>query len=618
MSKSGEKRFCVTLLALYLAIGFATASVAGAYFSYTEVPKAEAVGTTTAVLGADSLILWILASLGITVTNANSLRKIRENFFYDVMSDSVLQGLTGATEEQRVVIQKQVEMAMALEAGGVIALGKFTELKAAFKAWLARRCGSNKYSSVHRIDLDGIVQSIDPTCSQSFSSYGACFAAQEIVGNYRYIFFAYSSATYPIGKSEAVTYSEGIYEHWRITGSGLTPGGFIAIRFYRSNAVSDWKYVGFGVREGVSDAVLNDAFDVVTIVPIFSDYDDILAYDEGIGAIGNIYGTGEAVAVADEVPVLTQEQMDDYYDKIAAAIEAGNANDLTADEVNSAVTGAIGEEVQSIQQSSEETANNTAATVGWLQKIYEMLKNVYETMMGAAILTVIRGVKDTLDTINETAAGIRTGTDALVQEGGDELSNAITAVYTGVIGLPQQIAGALVGQHVIVDSMPDVVVPAPDVTDEEDDLVVTPVIDTDLTGVLSGLGSIEGTIEDGFAGVQEGTEAIAGTIEGVYTIEPDRINAVVDDRVETAKFVDLKPKTSLFQINRSFSKDYPVLKMKTPGIVKKAGYQNEEIILFNGKDYATYFVWVRNLLTAFFIVAYAYMCLKKFKVRFTM
>lgn len=64
-------------------------------------------------------------------------------------------------------------------------------------------------------------------------------------------------------------------------------------------------------------------------------------------------------------------------------------------------------------------------------------------------------------------------------------------------------------------------------------------------------------------------------------------------------------------------RSYPVIKMKTPDILKQFVHSNE-LILFNGEDFANYFVWIRLLLQAILWVGFAYALLKKFKVHLTL
>lgn len=67
----------------------------------------------------------------------------------------------------------------------------------------------------------------------------------------------------------------------------------------------------------------------------------------------------------------------------------------------------------------------------------------------------------------------------------------------------------------------------------------------------------------------------------------------------------------------SFDKEYPRIAITTPAIVSAAGYKNPEIVLFDGKDYANYFVWIRMILDAIIRVGFAYALICKFRVRFT-
>ena len=67
----------------------------------------------------------------------------------------------------------------------------------------------------------------------------------------------------------------------------------------------------------------------------------------------------------------------------------------------------------------------------------------------------------------------------------------------------------------------------------------------------------------------------------------------------------------------SFDKEYPRIAITTPAIVSAAGYKSPEIVLFDGKDYVNYFVWIRMILDAIIRVGFAYALICKFRVRFT-
>lgn len=67
----------------------------------------------------------------------------------------------------------------------------------------------------------------------------------------------------------------------------------------------------------------------------------------------------------------------------------------------------------------------------------------------------------------------------------------------------------------------------------------------------------------------------------------------------------------------SFSSDYtyPVIKIGTPQILRPY-YDEEYIILLDFGDYANYFKWARNIVTAMLWVGYSYSLMKHFKVNF--
>lgn len=67
----------------------------------------------------------------------------------------------------------------------------------------------------------------------------------------------------------------------------------------------------------------------------------------------------------------------------------------------------------------------------------------------------------------------------------------------------------------------------------------------------------------------------------------------------------------------TFDNQYPVISMKTPAVISSAGYSSSEIVLFDGKNFANYFVLIRMILDAIIRVGFAYALICKFRVRFT-
>lgn len=96
-------------------------------------------------------------------------------------------------------------------------------------------------------------------------------------------------------------------------------------------------------------------------------------------------------------------------------------------------------------------------------------------------------------------------------------------------------------------------------------------------------------------------------------------SSAVDQAIEAlkGKMYDKVPYDRLVRMfdTNPFTNDYeyPVISIKTPNIIK-IFYPSEELILFNGEDYAGYFVFFRSLLRAMCWLAYAYACIGRLKV----
>lgn len=128
--------------------------------------------------------------------------------------------------------------------------------------------------------------------------------------------------------------------------------------------------------------------------------------------------------------------------------------------------------------------------------------------------------------------------------------------------------------------------------------------------------------------LQELLEAIKGKLEGLKDNVMDEAlpdsdaiaDTVADLNSELANKYSLKPFNDFILVLKGykFGSDYPVISMQTPAIILQANASvGDRIILFNGKDFAVYFQWVRRFLSASFIVGYAYAFIRKFKVRLT-
>ncbi len=113
-------------------------------------------------------------------------------------------------------------------------------------------------------------------------------------------------------------------------------------------------------------------------------------------------------------------------------------------------------------------------------------------------------------------------------------------------------------------------------------------------------------------------KAILGAIQGVFVLDLDGIeDSLTKFKKKLAKKFSLDDYNGLVSQKFTNSYDYPVIKMQSPTIIKQFT-DSEYVVLFNGKDFADYFVWVRGLLRAMLWVAFAYGLLRKFRVQLTM
>lgn len=125
--------------------------------------------------------------------------------------------------------------------------------------------------------------------------------------------------------------------------------------------------------------------------------------------------------------------------------------------------------------------------------------------------------------------------------------------------------------------------------------------------------------------IEEALDSILAAVKGIFELDLDPINDEIADNVEKMddKFPVSKFRMVLDEFNFDDTYDYPVIKIQCPQILvsylgESKNMQDGYLILFNGKDYADTFKFVRALLTALIWVTYAYACLCKFKVRFVL
>lgn len=98
-------------------------------------------------------------------------------------------------------------------------------------------------------------------------------------------------------------------------------------------------------------------------------------------------------------------------------------------------------------------------------------------------------------------------------------------------------------------------------------------------------------------------------------------------RIDTASIADnWNTKTPNFSIQKyanpfiiayDFGNEPPIIEVDTPSIVR-GFYDKDKIVIFDARDFDKYFKVIRMIVNAIIIIAYAYACLCKFKVRFSM
>ena len=133
-------------------------------------------------------------------------------------------------------------------------------------------------------------------------------------------------------------------------------------------------------------------------------------------------------------------------------------------------------------------------------------------------------------------------------------------------------------------------------------LEITFPVPDELSEILKGVISIPGEIVD--------------AIEHVFVLDIDVVGVAADELADTweMKLPFIPVFKNLFNLSFSDTYDYPVFQVQTPAVLKQFVHK-DYIVLFDGKDYATQFRFVRSTLTGIFWVGFAYSLLNRFKVR---
>lgn len=314
--------------------------------------------------------------------------------------------------------------------------------------------------------------------------------------------------------------------------------------------------------------------------------------------------------------------------------EDSETTTLAVEEAILDLIGDLSEEIKDVTDATEEASGINAS---WLSKIYAAVTSVLGFVSEAASKTyTVFGISDILSVVSNILTGVLDSV-GLLEELPDSIAGSIASAFPGVFdigdvtksfleALPLPIILSIEALGDILEGIKDTVVALPGIG-----AGVTDIPDTwsePLSGIRDGTDAIPGIrdgvlgIGDVLAGVLEGVIAIpkglAGEIDAAISIDQPVVNVAAQELVATltGKLPDFSEIRDVIDtIKYSNSYNYPQIKIQTPAILKSF-YPDTYIILFDGADYAKYFVWVRNIIRVMLWVGFGYSFLNHFKVRF--
>lgn len=249
---------------------------------------------------------------------------------------------------------------------------------------------------------------------------------------------------------------------------------------------------------------------------------------------------------------------------------------------------------------------------------FENIGNAIDSIKGfvSSILEAIKALPEAIfnafkDFLNEWKAGIEFYYQSVVdiiqamKVGIETLVNYVFDILTQLQALPQALADIIADQFAKIEINPLI---QPIVQPElNPNIEVNPAIEVnpniELSPLLNPLAEIVRLLEE-----------ILEAIKEFFSINPE---AISDNWNSKTPNFSIQKYAKPFIFAHEFGNEPPILVVDTPDIVR-GFYDQDQIVIFDARNYDKYFKIIRMIVNAIIIIAYAYACLCKFKVRFSM
>ena len=249
---------------------------------------------------------------------------------------------------------------------------------------------------------------------------------------------------------------------------------------------------------------------------------------------------------------------------------------------------------------------------------FENIGNAIDSIKGfvSSILEAIKALPEAIfnafkDFLNEWKAGIEFYYQAVVdiiqamKVGIETLVNYVFDILTQLQALPQALADILADQFAKIEINPLI---QPIVQPElNPNIEVNPAIEVnpniELSPLLNPLAEIVRLLEE-----------ILEAIKEFFSINTE---AISDNWNSKTPNFSINKYAKPFIFAHEFGNEPPILVVDTPDVVR-GFYDHDQIVIFDARNYDKYFKIIRMIVNAIIIIAYAYACLCKFKVRFSM
>lgn len=300
-----------------------------------------------------------------------------------------------------------------------------------------------------------------------------------------------------------------------------------------------------------------------------------------------IYGSGNGILTLPDVLTMGNTSVvDDVSDTIAAN------PDMSITDLNASITAAITDALAAQQGVEDSIDTNTNVLSGLLSGIQSVVNKIYAALpaksvisaMGLAIDNIDDNILDMLKDIStwyEDFVAHTVNISAWREDYNTHTANISTAFEDVIEGL----------------------LPVSTISNTVDDIKASVIgIPNTLSNVLDGVVALP--------------TDVATAIDTTFAVDRTAVQtkAVDFSDVWTSKFKflsDMQGMVDNFSFNDTYT--YPIIEIQTPKIIKQF-YAKDTIILFNGANFATHFVWVRNIFRAFLWLKFLFYLFKQFKV----